>query len=296
MTCNSVMSDSDDTDILLLIPPNFFLTETDLNESPTNYEMFRSNLEQSQPIKPTITAVTRSSPGNQSNKSITQSQNVQQLLHGSKDGYPVPTTPSNHHLMHRPYSDGPCISSSSINNMSRFHQSCDAPLCYSGSAEALDSMYDDSEKLLANARSSSSPLRPRPKITNANVGMECSSERIACLSSRKMSDWKMSQEPSAATAAATRKQDDKLINLTNVWNSNLDFKGNTNATNELEEERLRRRQCERNIAMLQTQLNQYQNKFSDIIKIDRAKNDTLSKLHNTNSRYVPNCMFPLRSC
>lgn len=296
MNCSSVMSDSDDTDILLLIPPNFFLTETNLNESPTNYEMFRSNLEQPQPIKPTTPVVTRSSPGNQPNKSITQSSSVQQLLHGSKDGYPVPTTPSNYQLKYRPYSDGPCISSSSVNNMSRFHRSCDAPLRYIGSAEALNSMYDESEKLLADSRSSSSPLRPRPTITkSANVGMECPSERIACLSSKKMSDWKMSQEPSAAVATtATRKQDDELINLTNVWNSNLDFKSNTNTTTELEEERLRRRQCERNIAMLQTQLNQYQNKFSDIIKIDQAKNDTLSKLHNTNSWYVPKYSTLLR--
>lgn len=293
MNCNSVMSDSDDTDILLLIPPNFFLTETNLNESPTNYEMFRSNLEQAQPIKPT-TVVTRSSPGNQPNKSITQSSSVQQLLHGSKDGYAVPTTPLSHYqLKYRPYSEGPCQSSASANNMSRFHRSCEAPLHYIGSAEALNSMYDESEKLLANSRSSSSPLRPRPTTTNANFGMEFPSERVACLSSKKMSDWKMSQEPTtttamatAATATAIRKQDDELINLTNVWNSNLDFKSNTNASSELEEERLRRRQCERNIALLQTQLNQYQNKFSDIIKIDQAKNDTLSKLHNTNSRYV----------
>lgn len=284
------MSDSDDTDILLLIPPNFFLTETNLNESPTNYEMFRSNLEQSQPIKPT-TLATRSSPGNQNNKSITQSSSVQQLSHGSKDigcGGMVPTTPTQYQLKYRPYGDGPCSSSAPANNMSRFHhRSCDAPLHYIGSSDVLNSMYDEAEKLMAN-RSFSSPLRPRP-TTAANIGMEFPSERVTCLSSKKMSDWKMSQEATTMTATAapgTRKQDDDLISLANVWNSNLDFKSNTNASTELEEERLRRRQCERNITLLQTQLNQYQNKFSDVIKIDQAKNDTLTKLHNTNSRYV----------
>lgn len=286
------MSDSDDTDILLLIPPNFFLTETHLNESLTNYEMFRSNLEQTQPTKP-ATLVTRSSPGNQNNKSITQSSSAQQLSHGSRDvGGVVPTTPSQYQFKYRPYGDGPYTPSTSspavaaaaaANNMSRFHQhrSCDAPLHYISSAEVLNSMYDESEKLLAN-RSSSSPIRPWP-TTTTNIGMEIPSERAACLSSKKMSDWKMSQEATAA-AVATRKQDDDLISLTNVWNSNLDFKSNANASTELEEERLRRRQCERNIAMLQTQLHQYQNKFTDVIKIDQAKNDTLTKLHNTNSR------------
>lgn len=283
MNCelNFVMSDSDDTDILLLIPPNFFLTETNLNESPTNYEMFRSNLEQPQPIHQTA-LVTRS-PGNQ-NKSITQSSSAQYLSHGSKDGMPI--TPSQFQN-YRPYNEP----SPSSNNMSRFHRSCDAPLHYISSAEVLNSMYDESEKLLAN-RSSSSPLRrsiatTTTTATMANIGNEFTSERVGCLSSKKMSDWKMSQE------AVTRKPDDDLISLTNVWNANLDFKTNTNTTNtnEIEEERLRRRQCERNIALLQTQLNQYQNKFTDVIKIDQAKNDTLTKLHNTNSRFVVSLLF-----
>lgn len=246
------MSDSDDTDILLLIPPNFFLTESHLNESP-NYEMFRSSLEQ--PARKATLSPRRC------DKAANQSNNV--LLSQSKDLF---TTPPQ--LKYRPYSE-----SSPTMNISNFHRSCERLNCM-GTNELASGMYEDFDRYQDHRhRRSSSPIAR----ANTSIGKEFRGENVTHLSSKKMSEWKRcGDEP--------RIHDD-LISLTNVWNNNLDFKSTaTHSNTELEEERLRRRQCERNISLLQSQLNQYQNKFSDVIKIDQAKNDTLAKLHDTNSR------------
>lgn len=239
------MSDSDDTDILLLIPPNFFLTETNLNESP-NYEMFRSSLEQ-RPIKSAL------SPRKHDKSTSFHLSHSKDLL---------TTTPPQ--LKYRPFNEA-----SPSMNVSNFQRSSDPLNCIS-SNDVINAMYDESEKLVASRRSSS-PLR------NLNY-TEFSSEKATTLNSKKMSDWKTSGD-------GARHYQDDLISLNNVWNNKLDLRSTTNQSNDLEEERLRRRQCERNISLLQSQLNQYQNKFTDVIKIDQAKNDTLTKLHNTNSRY-----------
>lgn len=248
------MSDSDDTDILLLIPPNFFLTET--NESP-NYEMFRSNLEQ-----PTVKS-SGLSP-RRFDKSANQSTNI--LLSQSKDLFVTPPQ-----LKYRPYNEpSPAMSNlTHLSHCNRSYERPNLPTCLGNVPTCLGSTeYDSTAKCVPNRRSSS-PLR------RSNINREF--ERIDSLSSKKMSDWKTSvDEP---------RQHDDLVSLTNVWNENLDFKGTTTSrSTELDEERLKRRQCERNISLLQSQLNQYQNKFTDVIKIDQAKNDTLAKLHDTNSR------------
>lgn len=242
------MSDSDDTDILLLIPPNFFLTETNLNESP-NYNMFRSNLEQ-RPAK--VSASPR-----RHDKSANQSTNI--LLSQNKDLF---TTPPQ--LKYRPYNEP-----SPAMNFSNLHRSFERLNCIATNE------YNDTDKCTPNRQFSS----PFQKSNTMNVNRECAGEMVGNLSSKKMSDWKTnSYEP---------RQTDDLVSVTNVWNDNFDFRRTTTTTNhstELEEEKLKRRQCERNISLLQSQLNQYQNKFTDVIKIDQAKNDTLAKLHDTNSR------------
>lgn len=241
------MSDSDDTDILLLIPPNFFLTETKLNASP-NYEMFRSNLDQR-------TMKSTGSPRN-FDKSANQSTNI--LLSHSKD---APLIPSQH--KYRPYEEA-----TPLTNMSHFRRSF----------ERLN--YDDTDKVRSNRR----PNSPTTKLNQSHIGREYLGDHIGNLSSQKMSEWKVNSEETQRQRH--QNQDDRVCS-TNVWNNNLEFQSLTTHSTELEEERLRRRQCERNITLLQSQLNQYQNKFTDVIKIDQAKNDTLAKLHNTNSRLAP---------
>lgn len=234
------MSDSDDTDILLLIPPNFFITETNLNESPS-YVMFRSNLEPRS---------VKSSPG-KFDKSIDGA-----MQFGSQVKDSVTTPPQ---LYYRPYNE-PSPS------MSALHRTTDRLTGISPS-EVKSKMYGDFDRSMDR-----SPLDRYNKSNVASRSREFSSEKVGNLSSKKMSEWRSSIED----------QQDDLVSLTNVWNHNLDFK--SNHSTDLEEERLKRRHCERNIALLQTQLNQYQSKFSDALKIDQAKNDTLSKLHETNAR------------
>lgn len=238
------MSDSDDTDILLLIPPNFFLTETHLNES-TSYDMFRTNLEQR-------TVKTSVSPRHGEHTSANQSNNF--MLSQSKDLFMSPSQ-----LKYRPYKEpDPSI------NTPHFHRSFERENCIGS---------NDTDMCKPPNRRSSSPIR---KLNFSHTNREYSDERVGNLSSKKMSDWKSGGDDE-------RRQHDDLVSLTNVWNKNLDFRSSNHQSSELEEERLRRRQCERNISLLQSQLNQYQNKFTDVIKIDQAKNDTLAKLHDTNS-------------
>lgn len=51
----------------------------------------------------------------------------------------------------------------------------------------------------------------------------------------------------------------------------------------MEEESLRRKQCERTIYSLEQQIKQFQDKYSDVIKMDQTKNEAMSRLHSTNS-------------
>lgn len=236
------MSDSDDTDILLLIPPNFFLTET--NESPS-YDMFRSNLEQ---------PVIKSSLSPRRHDKSTNC-----LLSHSKDLFVTPPQ-----LTYRPYNEpSPTMNVSHCSRSIEFER-----LDCIGSTD-----YDRSPEKCTPNRKSSSPLR-RPHNLNRDINDRI--DRVDSLSSKKMSDWKSNVD--------VPRQYEDLVSLNNVWNNNLDFRNTNSHSTELEEERLRRRQCERNISNLQSQLNQYQNKFTDVIKIDQSKNDTIAKLHSTNSR------------
>lgn len=57
----------------------------------------------------------------------------------------------------------------------------------------------------------------------------------------------------------------------------------TCTSSKLEEESLRRKQCERTIHSLEQQIQQFQDKYADVIKMDQTKNDAMSRLHSTNS-------------
>lgn len=51
----------------------------------------------------------------------------------------------------------------------------------------------------------------------------------------------------------------------------------------MEEESLRRKQCERRIQCLEQQIQQFQDKYSDVIKMDQTKNEAMNRLHTTNT-------------
>lgn len=57
----------------------------------------------------------------------------------------------------------------------------------------------------------------------------------------------------------------------------------TCTSSKLEEESLRRKQCERTIHSLEQQIQQFQDKYADVIKMDQTKNEAMSRLHSTNS-------------
>lgn len=94
------------------------------------------------------------------------------------------------------------------------------------------------------------------------------------LSAKKMSEWD-------AGVRKSMDQNDQLISMANVWDGK---EQSSDLMGELEEEKLRRRQCERSIQSLQNQLRQCQSKYSDAIRMDQSKNEAMAKLHQTNSK------------
>lgn len=67
------------------------------------------------------------------------------------------------------------------------------------------------------------------------------------------------------------------------YTESITSKKSTYTLAKLEEESLRRKQCERTIHSLEQQIQQFQDKYSDVIKMDQTKNEAMSRLHSTNS-------------
>lgn len=303
-----VMSDSDDTDILLLIPPDFFLTEANAS---INYESFQSQLKER-------TYANASDP-------LTFDQSVQQSVQRSMDSSKSYFTPTKskcdqQSFAYRKYERN------SPHNVTSFSSSYDtsklynlpsstpyiAPrsqLQYSSPPKKHDSLVlDRFDRYLAkcsideNKRASDPGLRTSEAAAAAResgatrkvidqpaqhiqryAAKPTEEEILNSLVSNKMSDWN-----SGLQKSTTQHDEQQLISLAKVWDG--DDRGKCAAattsttSNALQEQELRIRQYERTIQNLQTQLKQYQDKCSDAIKMDQTKNEALARLHETNSR------------
>lgn len=75
------------------------------------------------------------------------------------------------------------------------------------------------------------------------------------------------------------REEPPLISLSQLWGAD----GNAE-TSTMQEERLRRQHCEREIQALQTRLLEYQQKISVAMKIDNSKDEAIGRLQKTNSR------------
>lgn len=293
------MSDSDDTDILLLIPPDFFVAETNLNES----FKYDDSIVVHQPIETTP-----------------KRQNI--LVNGKS-----PRMDRNANKQRQsPSAGGTLKKQSACVGLNKCHvrggatfKSPPKPSHPSKTVHKTplksndDSYLKEIDTYLAGYSSSGTKLRDinailasngvtpisfsnnkhecggvRPTVTEgsnennnalvtgnaSNMDRNAMNESLArTLDGGRMSDW------CTALQQNTQKNDEQLVNLNDIWETDLPA-----TTSDIHEEQLRRRQCERQIQNMQQQITEYQEKILVAIKIDQTKNEALAKLHETNSK------------
>lgn len=291
------MSDSDDTDILLLIPPDFFLTEQSIDDS-LSYELFQSTL-QGSAMRPIATTA---NSGNLTNKymygmdshcsehcTTSPPKNLSDQFKYKRYSAPssILSDPHASHYSNRcsdPTSSTPYRASAPIliestpkKNDGKVLQEIDSFLdkcsLNQNRSSPYRKTYDSQTKIDAAGIHTSDFNTPQQYRSEKVEPKSLEKEIVTNLSATKMSEWN----------SGLKNHDEQLINLAKIWE--LSEKKNLSSDSaELEEERLRRRQCERSIQNLQQQLQQYQSKYSDAIKLDQTKNEAMARLHSTNSK------------
>lgn len=298
------MSDSDDTDILLLIPPNFFLTEANAS---LNYDSFQSQLKEknyTNASDPLIYdhSVKRSMDSSKSYFTPTKSRCEQPSFAYRKYDQPCPqaaasfsspatksfpsSTPYLAPRTHLPYSSPPKKHDSlMLERVDRYLGKCTIdenrraddvqvrPSLVERRSDAGATQHDSSATKHMIETQAQHIQRYASKPTEDDI--------LNSLVSNKMSDWNSGLQKSMTH------NDEALISLASVWNGDDRGKCDAAATttnNAFQEQELRIRQYERTIQNLQTQLKQYQDKCSDAIKMDQTKNEALARLHEDNSR------------
>lgn len=283
------MSDSDDTDILLLIPPDFFVAES-LDES------FKYDIPDVGVIKPikssphrcgskNILANVISPRMNQNSESkcrtspaasSSKNQHTYSGLSASelKSRTPVKTNDDNFLREIDSYLAGRSQASSKLNDINsillsngitplHFHNKANVRLEASSMARASDEV---------NSRT---PSRTMPKPTATKTKSPFEKDVVAQhLDGGRMSDWSLALQQNSSS-----KQGDELVNLNQIWDADT-----TLNSVDINEEQLRKRQYERQLQNLQNQIKEYQEKFTVAIKIDQTKNEALARLHETNSK------------
>lgn len=311
------MSDSDDTDILLLIPPDFFLTEANAS---LNYDSFQSQLrertcanasdrlifEQSvqhsvkHPMDPSKSYFTPTKPRCEhqsfaNRKYDRPSPHIAASFSSPYDSskmYNLPSsTPYTASKSHLQYSSPPKKHDSLVlDRVDRYLGKCSIDESKrSGDTAVRTSLVERRSDVGTLAHDSSATKKVIETPANhiqRYVPKSTEDDILNSLVSNKMSDWNSGLQKSMT------QNDEQLISLASVWDDDERVKCDAvttaataaAATNVLQEQELRIRQCERTIQNLQSQLKQYQDKCSDAIKMDQTKNDALARLHETNSR------------
>lgn len=309
------MSDSDDTDILLLIPPDFFLTEANAS---LNYNSFQSQLKErthanaSDPLTfehSVNCPVKHSMDSSKSYFTPTKSKCEQPSFAYRRYDRPSPhgstsfSTPydssklynlpsSTPYTVARPqqqYSSPPKKHDSLVlDGVDRYLRKCtiDQPKRTSD-AEVRTTLTERRSNAGTTAHDStvaSKVIEPSAQHIQRYASKPTEDDILNSLVSNKMSDW------NAGLQKSMTQNDEQLISMASVWEDDervkCDVVSSTAAAanNALQEQELRIRQYERTIQNLQTQLKQYQDKCSDAIKMDQTKNEALARLHETNSR------------
>lgn len=317
------MSDSDDTDILLLIPPDFFISEPTLKASAdynliekivhkggnfnkvdelgkvcNRYDAEKMDLHKN-PLYLTPKSHSYSSskqfeykryeeksPGGQSAFTIATSERLWDPINSTPNKELKPSAFVTQPLSEiQKKTDGNILEE--IDQYLGQHQYVPPHSKDTGklqSVSKLSTHFGSKDATIDSRLSTSSGISRQTgkPMTSKIYGAEeagRNDEVLTNLVGTKMSDWSLGLQQNSSV------HEEGLINLNKIWHD----EGRANHADEsksLEEERLKCRQYKRTIQSLQNQLKQYQDKYSDVIKIDKTKNDALARLHDTNSRQV----------
>lgn len=276
------MSDSDDTDFLLLIPPNFFIADPNLDDS-LSYERFRSHLHSGtmehygSDKHPTHKCCGNNSFSTPTTKNVMDQFSYQKFAppNGSFNSCFTPNTTNKHSERISPAKLHTSAWLDTVQNPLK------PPSPYQSGAGGgvLNEIDNYLEKCTIGQPSNGcdqlngSTLLSTPKPCGSRT-KSMQTEVVHNLSAKKMSQWD-------AGVRTSMDPNEPLISMANIW----DGKEQSNEmAGEMEEEKLRRRQCERSIQSLQNQLRQCQSKYSDAIRMDQSKNEAMAKLHQTNSK------------
>lgn len=290
------MSDSDDTDILLLIPPDFFVAETQLNES-LKYD--RCDVGR-------VAHPTKATPKRKSPKNILVNGRSTEMDRNANKKSPSCGSP----LRKQCAVVGTRDCHRQNVNASATKETVDATKAKTPVKSSNDSYLKEIDSYLAGYSSDGQKLRDVNSILVSNgitplafseKKQRCDHSSVARASKpidSYLSEANVSRNEQIARAAGNealarsfdgaRMSDwnfalhgnrEQLINMNDVWCDEP-----IPASADIQEEQLRRRQCERQVQNMQNQIKEYQEKISVAIKIDQTKNAELAKLHETNSK------------
>lgn len=270
------MSDSDDTDILLLIPPNFFFNESNLNTS-FDYNLFESKLQEK-----TITT------------SLCRSQNFES---GEMDQSKCP----DNSFEYRKFNTSPHAHLKSPNTSKLTEFPSSTPIDVYKSALENEKKVDSVEKYFSNISLKNKNAYPEPisiveasrKVSPLSNLMRTPINRfqrygekqteddiLKSLTSNRMSDWNTGVQRSTD-------KNDQLIDMNSIWQNEEEkmvssiLAKSTPIDNNL----IKIGQLENIIESLRFQLNQYEAKHSETLKMEQTKNNALKHLHAANTRY-----------
>lgn len=260
-----VMSDSDtNTDVLLLIPPDFFLVDSSDNESADALISFRSNTGSFLAPKQPMYTNSNSSELQSINARLSTIENC--FATGSSDITSISTSTTvkpRNYLNFLNEMDHKSMESPSKLNHSTPKYSRRLSSEYNSPNPKMEGnvLKDIDRFLLDNKRSVENPI---------NSG----SVRDFDLANKALMKHNFMMETNK------NRDDEPLLSLNEMWGPG----GQCNENFSVQEERLRREHCEKSIQVLQSKCLEYQQKISVALKIDRTKDDALTKLHENNTR------------
>lgn len=303
------MSDSDDTDILLLIPPDFFLAETSFFEKSSADLMSFSSLDLPTTIKP-ITSFRSysncSSHNNQLIKIDQQIANLEQESINNNQNYKCNLTSNEvfNWETNNSFDTDYCIMNRT-SPIKQLNYSTPKQQRINGDIHNKSLRLDfgvtpqhDNEKFLlkeidyylgdSNSNTSATHNNMARNLSAAtqqtnnvhSLAVETLKRHNSMLQSNYVGKQPQPNFPSNRYSINDPKSEEPpLISLSQIWGP----EGETE-TSTMHEERLRRKHCEREIQTLQTKLLEYQQKISVAMKIDKSKDEAICRLQETNSR------------
>lgn len=268
------MSDSDDTDILLLIPPDFFLSTTlshdRLNDNYTEEYNSISNMSSASKWEPT--------QGTTANVSTTIGTNFHQYLPTNQQ---IELANINARLNNietnnfSPPSDLSTISNSTHHNGGEkrtiprsntlTHSTPKGGEEYHGVLKEIDHFLED-RKYYSSYNANGSGIRNNHQIEHSTASLPNVLNRI-----HFDEDLPTTQLPQQQPL------NENLVSLSEMWSKNAP--GNLT----LKEEQYRRLHLEKTIQTLQSKLLEYQQKISVALEVDRTKDKALKSTQNENN-------------